>query len=165
MEKLAERAYAIERGLWTTDAVSSQTFMIEEILQWQKYYHNMGRVFQTRLRRQGVKLPRNIDLEFKIVNEYSVRVNQRGADDDGDGGMSWGWWCGAAMVVSRVAYVGGSGGGGVVRGGVWVEDQIDRVAMNVSGLGRKTRRKSFPALVGRKRWRSKVGGGRIMREK
>ncbi|GJY96392.1 hypothetical protein Tco_0513302 [Tanacetum coccineum] len=39
MEKLAERAYAIERGLWTTDAVSSQTFMIEEILQWQKYYH------------------------------------------------------------------------------------------------------------------------------
>ncbi|GJV94131.1 hypothetical protein Tco_1541944 [Tanacetum coccineum] len=95
------------------------------------------------------------DLDFQV----------RGADDDGEGGMSWGWWCGAAMVVSRVACVGGSGGGGVVRGGAWVEDQIDRVTRNVSGLGRKTRRKSFLAVVGRKRWRPKVGGGRIMREK
>ncbi|GKC11906.1 hypothetical protein Tco_1008688 [Tanacetum coccineum] len=37
---------------------------------------SMGRVFKTRFRRRGVKLPRNIDLEFKIVNEYSVRVNK-----------------------------------------------------------------------------------------
>ncbi|GJW60485.1 JmjC domain-containing protein [Tanacetum coccineum] len=66
----------------------------------------------------------------------------RGANDDGEGGMSWGWWCGAAMVVSRVACVGGSGGGGVVRSGAWVEDQIDRVARNVSGLGTPVVQKS-----------------------
>ncbi|GKA73653.1 hypothetical protein Tco_0779955 [Tanacetum coccineum] len=37
---------------------------------------SMGRVFQTRLRRRGVKLSGNTDIEFKIVNEYSVRVNK-----------------------------------------------------------------------------------------
>ncbi|GJT75449.1 retrovirus-related pol polyprotein from transposon TNT 1-94 [Tanacetum coccineum] len=37
---------------------------------------SMGRVFKTHLRRQGVKLSGEIDIEFKIVNEYSVRVNK-----------------------------------------------------------------------------------------
>ncbi|GJS87766.1 hypothetical protein Tco_0770402 [Tanacetum coccineum] len=37
---------------------------------------SMGRVFKTRLRSRGVKLSGNIDIEFKIVNEYSVRVNK-----------------------------------------------------------------------------------------
>ncbi|GJT49906.1 hypothetical protein Tco_0976063 [Tanacetum coccineum] len=50
---------------------------------------SMGRVFKTRLRRRGVKLSGNIDIEFKIVNEYSVRVNKgqwRWCGGDGDGG-------------------------------------------------------------------------------
>ncbi|GJR30862.1 putative reverse transcriptase domain-containing protein [Tanacetum coccineum] len=37
---------------------------------------SMGRVFKTRLRRRGVKQSGGIDLEFKIVNEYSVLVNK-----------------------------------------------------------------------------------------
>ncbi|GKA57228.1 hypothetical protein Tco_0756416 [Tanacetum coccineum] len=42
---------------------------------------SMGRVFKTRLRRRGVKLSGEIDIEFKIVNEYSVKVNKIKLDD------------------------------------------------------------------------------------
>ncbi|GJW38777.1 hypothetical protein Tco_0064622 [Tanacetum coccineum] len=90
---------------------------------------SMVRVFKTRLRSRGVKLLGNIDIEFKIVNEYSVRVNKVGrlggygdkvemvvmtvvavameieelasAGDDVDGGC--------AMVVLVAAVVVGSG--------------------------------------------------------
>ncbi|GJX41639.1 hypothetical protein Tco_0256629 [Tanacetum coccineum] len=36
-------------------------------------------------------------------------------------------------------------------------DRVDPVMRFTFGLGRNTRRKSFPAAVGRKRWRSEVG--------
>ncbi|GKG24944.1 hypothetical protein Tco_0395572, partial [Tanacetum coccineum] len=37
---------------------------------------SMGRAFETRLRRRRGKQSGEIDIEFKIVNEYSVRVNK-----------------------------------------------------------------------------------------
>ncbi|GJY90020.1 hypothetical protein Tco_0505216 [Tanacetum coccineum] len=37
---------------------------------------NMGRVFETRLRRRRAKQSGEIDTEFKTVNEYSVKVNK-----------------------------------------------------------------------------------------
>ncbi|GKF39092.1 hypothetical protein Tco_0119153, partial [Tanacetum coccineum] len=37
---------------------------------------SMGRVFETRLRRRRVKQSGEIDIEFKTVNEYTVKENE-----------------------------------------------------------------------------------------
>ncbi|GKA48575.1 hypothetical protein Tco_0741533, partial [Tanacetum coccineum] len=37
---------------------------------------SMRRMFKTRLRRWGVKQSGEIDIEFKIVDEYTVKVNK-----------------------------------------------------------------------------------------
>nr|GEU90517.1 hypothetical protein [Tanacetum cinerariifolium] len=76
----------------------------------------MGRVFKTRLQRREVKQSGEIDIVFKIVNEYSVKVNKaavgvdvkmvtmmllvdrwwrRDGDGDGDGGVD-------VLVASRL---------------------------------------------------------------
>ncbi|GJR09605.1 hypothetical protein Tco_0792257 [Tanacetum coccineum] len=56
---------------------------------------SMGRVFKTRLQRRGVKQLGKIDIEFKITDEYTVKVNDDvmmwwswdGGDDDGEVGL------------------------------------------------------------------------------
>ncbi|GJU70425.1 hypothetical protein Tco_1256684 [Tanacetum coccineum] len=65
---------------------------------------SMERVFKTRLQRRGVKQSGKIDIEFKIVNEYLVKVNKIkrrccGGDDDDV------WW----FMTMMVAACGGGG--------------------------------------------------------
>ncbi|GJV42025.1 hypothetical protein Tco_1420465 [Tanacetum coccineum] len=53
--------------------------LAEKLMRWTAEYGalmSVGRVFETRLRRRRVKQSREIDIEFKTVNEYSVKVNK-----------------------------------------------------------------------------------------
>ncbi|GJW72266.1 hypothetical protein Tco_0129183 [Tanacetum coccineum] len=66
MEGARGRAYAIDGGLWYS-VVAPSALM------------SMGRVSETRIRRRRAKQSGGIDIEFKTVNEYSVRVNKNKA--------------------------------------------------------------------------------------
>ncbi|GJR97538.1 protein VAC14 [Tanacetum coccineum] len=59
-----------------------------------------GRVFKTRLQRRGVKQSGEIDMEFKIVDEYTEEIEVEMVDDSGDVvavvimWRRWMWWRG-----------------------------------------------------------------------
>nr|GEW56104.1 hypothetical protein [Tanacetum cinerariifolium] len=59
---------------------------------------SMGRVFKTCIRRWEVKQSGEINIEFKIVDEYTVKVNK--IKERSGGG------CGVAAIVVMVAKIG-----------------------------------------------------------
>ncbi|GJZ71242.1 hypothetical protein Tco_0635093 [Tanacetum coccineum] len=73
---------------------------------------SMGRVFKTRLRRRGVKQSGEIDIEFRIADEYTVKVNKMVVTSGVD------VWRGCRGVVvdgmRRLSRDSGGDGGGVV---------------------------------------------------
>ncbi|GKA96089.1 hypothetical protein Tco_0818184 [Tanacetum coccineum] len=67
------------------------------------FFSVYGRSVPNLFRRRGVKLSGKIDIEFKIANDYSVRVNKGGGAEDG--GEEDYWWAergGAWKVGIRV---------------------------------------------------------------
>ncbi|GJY90113.1 hypothetical protein Tco_0505309 [Tanacetum coccineum] len=61
----------------------------------------------------------------------------------------WEWWCSCGDVAAVGWRVEESDS----------EDRVDPVMRFTFGLGRNTRRKTFPAAVGQKRWRPEVAAG------
>nr|GEV22644.1 hypothetical protein [Tanacetum cinerariifolium] len=86
----------------------------QNCLEWGDAQMSMGRVFKTHLRRRRVKQSGEIDIEFKIVDEYTGKVNKIEGRGKGDAmmvvaGVGWRW---------RLLECGSQGRGGGCGGGL-----------------------------------------------
>ncbi|GKC68312.1 hypothetical protein Tco_1100910 [Tanacetum coccineum] len=92
-----------------------------------------------------------------MVRVVGVGMAVADGGDEGDGMMLMEV---VTKMVTRVEWQRGGDGEARVLG-----DRVDPVMRFTFGLGRNTRRKTFPAAVSRKRWRPEVAAGLRGRER